>query len=83
MNLLCCGNGVLCLQQRLQQRNPSRGDSFLKNEEIQSVFHKALLSVQPSSAEVLPETVIKAWTRRFLTIAQSTGHVQVKKKGRS
>ena len=41
-------------------RNPSRSDSFLKSERIQSVF-QALASVHPSSADELPETAVKAW----------------------
>ena len=47
--------------------NPSRSNSFLKINWIQSVFQKALVSVQPYSAEEIPRTALKAWKRRFLT----------------
>ena len=36
---------------KLAKGNPSWSDSSLKNKGIQSVFHKALVSVQPSPAE--------------------------------
>ena len=48
--------------------NPSRSDSLHKREGVQSVFHEALVSVQPFPAEDLTETAVKAWKDvRFLT----------------
>ena len=52
---------------KLTARNTSRSDSFLKSEMIQRVFRWALVSVEPSSAEELPETIVKTWKRRFVT----------------
>ena len=44
----------------LTEGNPSRSNSFFKSKGIQSVLHKALGSVQPFTAEELPETAGKA-----------------------
>ena len=44
---------------KTSEGNPSWSNTFLKIKGIQSVFQKALLSVQHSEAEKLPEAAVK------------------------
>ena len=45
---------------KIYRRKSSRSDSFLKSKGIQSVFHRALVTVQPFPAENLIEMAVKA-----------------------
>ena len=51
---------VPCLQQNLLKEIHPWATSFFKEKGFKVFFQEAMVSVQPSSAEELPETAVKA-----------------------